>query len=344
MVSTFGFNGFLKSTSNLNLMYKPSDSGYYSFDTVVSSSSNNYPVTNTSGFLQCIVEGQGLLVAQYLYYSNNTQYFRVGEVTLSTAGVVLSVVWSTWNYLINDTFFDDKSDRTYYQSNFVPIARADHYSNRSYHAPYSNSQFWTTSVQPLSGILEGVDMTFEYKGDVDSSFDIFNSTKRVGSGAGINGWYYKKDTAQGNFPRGGTGILKVFTSANTTGDPAWIGERQFIFISDTGEYCIGRAKGNSASITWDYMITKSDYWLTFNQNITNIENMMYTDTVRNIRMSSASYQDWVEGETITLNWGGPWLLVNAAIGCKNNFKYTSAAWFRTPQIYRASVWSTVATV
>ena len=92
------------------------------------------------------------------------------------------------------------------------------------------------------------------------------------------------------------------------------------------------------------MITKSDYWLTFNQNITNIEFVMYTDTVRNIRMSSPSYQDWVEGETISLNWGGPWLLVNAAITCKNNFKYASTAWFRTPQIYRASVWSTVATV
>lgn len=339
MVSTFGFNGFLKSTSNLNLMYKPSDSGYYSFDSVVSTASNNYPITNTSGFLQCVVEGSGVLVAQYLYYSNNVQYYRVGEVSLSPTNVVLSVVWSTWNYLVNDSFFEDKPTREYYNINYIPMTRSIYTNSRTMHQPYSNSQFWTSSPDNRNLVIEGMDSAFEYKGDVDSTFDILNSTKKM------NGWFYKKDTTQGNFPKGGTGILKVFTSANVGGvDVSLIGERQFIFISDLGEYSIGRAKSTETNITWDTLITKSDYWLTYNSNINTIENIMYTDTVRNIRLSSPSYQDYVESTSITLRWGGPWLLANAALTCRNDFNFTAAAWFRTPQIYRASGWNTVATV
>ena len=96
MITSFGFNGFLKNNINLNLLFKSHDSGYYSFSTSSATFSNNYPVENKSGFCQIIVEENNTMVAQYIFYHDNISYFRIGDVS------GITIIWSQWNKMLGE--------------------------------------------------------------------------------------------------------------------------------------------------------------------------------------------------------------------------------------------------
>ena len=356
MISSFGFNGFLKSSINLNLLFKSHDSGYYSFDTSSATFSNNYPVENKSGFCQIIVEENNTMVAQYLFYHDNISYFRIGDVS------GITIIWSQWNRILGEEALTTRYTLDDLSKLFFSYDKSYFNINKYYGAPNTGSgRFWKTSVDNY--FYEGYeDLVYEYKGNISGTFDIMANTE-IKNDHLINGWYYVSD-ASGSYdlPVSGRGILKVFTSdgkyTDAESDNGYAygvaGIRTFIFISENRGYYIGKLNKGEKAIRWSSLIASSDYVTNMNQNINTINNITTTDIVTDVRLSTPTFSDWegISTNDITKQLGSSWVLVNTAINATllNNttlvgpfsdtskFVWQFASWYRKPQMLKNGVW------
>ena len=353
MISSFGFNGFLKSSINLNLLFKSHDSGYYSFDTSSATLSNNYPVENKSGFCQIIVEENNTMVAQYLFYHDNISYFRIGDVS------GITIIWSQWNRMLGEEALTTRYTLNDLSKLFFSYDKGYFNVNAYYGAPNTGSdRYWKST---LSGnFYSGYeDQVYEFKGEVPLSFDIIANTAFTGSTA-TNGWYYLPSTySSPHLPYTvGRGILKVFTSnvqlSNNIQGTTIDGMRTFVYIDDSGRYFIGRLNKTETSIRWAHLTAASDFVNNMNQNVNTIDIILATDVVADLRLSTSSYSDWegISTNDITKHWGSTWVLANTAINATSlnsttfvgpftdtsKFVWQFVAWYRKPQMLRNGGW------
>ena len=101
MIKTIGFNGVLPDNININMLFKPHDSGYKSFTATVNTVANGFHPNHVGvfGFLQIVVEESSGMVIQNIFYTDGNTGFRVGDVNNGT------VTWSEWNnhLLVSDS-------------------------------------------------------------------------------------------------------------------------------------------------------------------------------------------------------------------------------------------------
>ena len=355
MITSYGFNGFLKNNINLNLLFKSHDSGYYSFSTSSATSSNNYPVENKSGFCQIKVEEKGTMAAQYIFYYDNTSYFRIGDVS------GITIRWAQWNRMLGEEALTTRYTLDDLSKLFFSYDRSYFNINKYYGAPNTGSdRYWKSTLN--GNFYTGYeDQVYEFKGEVPLSFDIIANTAFTG-GTAINGWYYLPSTySSSQLPYTvGRGILKVFTSnvqlSNNAQGTTIDGMRTFVYIDDAGRYFVGRLNKNETNIRWAQLVVASDFTNNMNQYVNTIDSILATDVVADLRLSTPSYSDW-EGITtndITKHWGSTWVLANTAINAslygKNTldtgsyyapgtqFVWQFVTWYRKPQMLRNGGW------
>ncbi len=245
MITSFGFNGYLKPTSNLNMLFKHHDSGYYSFTTSTAKVTNNFPLIDTSGFCQIIVEEKGTMAAQYLYYHNNESFYRVGDINNGL------ISWSAWNQLLGPDYFDDKETKEWANSHLFPLYHG--VPGIEENIVYGDNRYWITPDVGVNGYLDGYDKaTFKYLGTITNNTLITNLAIPF-----LNGWYYKTDNNKGDFPVASSGILKVYSSNHKYSQygPMMNEQKRLIFITTGGAYYMGEYLIGGSTISWNQLAT-----------------------------------------------------------------------------------------
>lgn len=245
MITSFGFNGYLKPTSNLNMLFKHHDSGYYSFTTSTAKVTNNFPLIDTSGFCQIIVEEKGTMAAQYLYYHNNESFYRVGDINNGL------ISWSAWNQLLGPDYFDDKETKEWANSHLFPLYHG--VPGIEENIVYGDNRYWITPDVGVNGYLDGYDKaTFKYLGTITNNTLITNLAIPF-----LNGWYYKTDNDKGDFPVASSGILKVYSSNHKSSQygPMMNEQKRLIFITTGGAYYMGEYLIGGSTISWNQLAT-----------------------------------------------------------------------------------------
>ena len=245
MITSFGFNGYLKPTSNLNMLFKHHDSGYYSFTTSTAKVTNNFPLTDTSGFCQIIVEEKGTMAAQYLYYHNNESFYRVCDINNGL------ISWSAWNQLLGPDYFDDKETKEWANSHLFPLYHG--VPGIEENIVYGDNRYWITPDVGVNGYLDGYDKaTFKYLGTITNNTLLSNLTTPF-----LNGWYYKTDNDKGDFPVASSGILKVYSSNHKSSQygPMMNEQKRLIFITTGGAYYMGEYLIGGSTISWNQLAT-----------------------------------------------------------------------------------------
>ena len=245
MITSFGFNGYLKPTSNLNMLFKHHDSGYYSFTTSTAKVTNNFPLIDTSGFCQIIVEEKGTMAAQYLYYHNNESFYRVGDINNGL------ISWSAWNQLLGPDYFDDKETKEWANSHLFPLYHGVPGVNED--NKFGDNRYWVTPPEGVNGYLDGYDKaTFKYLGTITNNTLITNLAIPF-----LNGWYYKTNNDKGDFPVASSGILKVYSSNHKYSQygPMMNEQKRLIFITTGGAYYMGEYLIGGSTISWNQLAT-----------------------------------------------------------------------------------------
>lgn len=246
MITSFGFNGYLKPTSNLNMLFKHHDSGYYSFTPSIAKATNNFPLVDNSGFCQIIVEEKGTMAAQYLYYHNNESFYRVGDVNNGL------IQWSAWNQLLGPDYFDDKETKEWANSHLFPLYHDTPGIEES--IIYGDNRYWITPDAGVNGYLDGYDKaTFKDLGVIANNMLV----STLSTVPFLNGWYYKSDNDKGDFPVASSGILKVYSSNHKDSNygPMMNGQKRLIFITTGGAYYMGEHLIGGPTITWNQLAT-----------------------------------------------------------------------------------------
>ena len=248
MITSYGFNGYIKPSSNLNMLFKLHDSGYYSFTHSTATLTSNFPIEGKSGFCQVIVEEKGTMAAQYLYYHNNESFYRVGDITGAF------VQWSAWNQLLSPSYFDDKETKVWANANLFPLYHDTPGVNED--NKFGDNRYWVTPPEGVHGFFDGYDKaTFKNLGLITNN-TLLSTLSSINF---LNGWYYKADEDKGEFPIASSGILKVY-SGNTINieerdilydDTVYDNQKRLVFISTSGAYYMTSYVLNDKTLIWN---------------------------------------------------------------------------------------------